>query len=114
MATLLTGLLPWHHGAQSRDDRLPETALTLAEIFAEHGYDTALVSANPNVSSVFGFRQAFGELIELYARSQPGLVGGRELVTPSDVVTRECVEWLRTAREPFFLVVLLSMRRRIV
>jgi arylsulfatase A-like enzyme len=106
MATALTGLLPWHHGAQSRDDRLPESARTLAELFAEQGYATALVTANPNVGSVFGFRQAFEEVSELYARSKPGLVGGRELVTPSDVVTRQVARWLETAREPFFVVVL--------
>jgi arylsulfatase A-like enzyme len=106
VATLLTGLLPWHHGAESRDDRLPELALTLAEIFAEQGYATALVSANPNVGRVFGFQQAFDDLSELFARSKPGLVQGRELVTPSDVVTRDAVAWLRGAQQPFFLVVL--------
>lgn len=106
MASLLTGLLPWHHGAEGRADRLPEAALTLAELFAERGYSTALISANPNVSSVFGFRQAFDELGELYARSKPGLVAGRELVTPSPVVTSEIVQWLRTAQEPFFVMAL--------
>lgn len=106
VATLLTGLLPWHHGAESRDDRLPELARTLAEVFAEQGYATALVSANPNVGRVFGFHQAFDALSELFARSKPGLVQGRELVTPSDVVTRDAVAWLRGAPRPFFLVVL--------
>lgn len=106
VATLLTGLLPWHHGAESRPDRLPEAARTVSEIFAEQGYATAIVSANPNVSRVFGFQQAFDEFGELFARKKPGLVLGRELVTPSDVVTRDAVGWLREARQPFFLVVL--------
>ncbi len=106
MATLLTGLHPWHHGAESRDDRLPETARTLAELFAEQGYSTALISSNPNVSSVFGFRQAFDELAELYARSKPGVVGATELVTPSNVVTNEVIGWLRGASKPFFVVAL--------
>lgn len=106
VATLLTGLLPWHHGAESRDDRLPEVARTLTEIFAEQGYTTALVSANPNVGRVFGFQQAFDEVSELFARSKPGLVQGRELVTPSDVVTGDAIAWLRGAPRPFFLVVL--------
>ncbi|MDG2050830.1 MAG: sulfatase [Myxococcota bacterium] len=106
MASLMTGLLPWHHATESRSDRLPETARTLAELFAEHGYSTAIVSANPNVSPVFGFEQAVGDFSALYARSEPGVVGGHELVTPSTVVSAEAIRWLEEARRPFFLLAL--------
>ena len=106
VASLLTGLLPWHHAAESRADRLPGMARTLSEYFAERGYSTAIISANPNVSEVFGFQQGVGSFRELYARSGPGLVGGHELVTPSDVVTNETIRWLQGTKPPFFILAL--------
>ena len=106
MASLMTGLLPWHHSTESRLDRLPETARTLAELFAEHGYSTAIVSANPNISPVFGFEQAVEQFSPLYARSNPGIVGGHELVTPSTVVNTEAMRWFEDVQQPFFLLAL--------
>jgi arylsulfatase A-like enzyme len=106
MASLLTGLQPWHHGTEDRDDRIPEDVPGLATWLRGQGYRTALVSSNPNVGTVFGFERGFDEVIELYARTQPGTVRGKELVTPSDVVTRAAVEWLQAGDEPFFMVVL--------
>ena len=106
MASLMTGLLPWHHSTESRSDRLPETARTLTELFAEHGYSTAIVSANPNISPVFGFEQAVEQFSPLYARSRPGIVGGHELVTPSTVVNAEAMLWLEDVQQPFFLLAL--------
>ena len=106
MGSLLTGLLPWNHGAEGRDDRLPGEVVTLAEILSQRGYATALVSSNPNVGPVFGFEQSFDEVIELYARTQPGPVRGKELIAPSDEVTREALSWLEQTQGPFFLVVL--------
>ncbi|MCH2184926.1 sulfatase-like hydrolase/transferase, partial [Myxococcota bacterium] len=106
MASLMTGLLPWHHSTESRSDRLPESARTLAELFAEHGYSTAIVSANPNISPIFGFEQAVEQFSPLYARSRPGVVGGHELVTPSTIVNAEAMHWLEDVRKPFFLLAL--------
>jgi arylsulfatase A-like enzyme len=106
MASLLTGLLPWSHGAEGRDDLLPEDVPTLATYLAERGYSSALVTSNPNVGSVFGFQRGFDEVSELYARTQPGPVRGKELVARSDEVTAEAIRWLQGAKAPFFLVVL--------
>ena len=106
VATLLTGLYPWRHRAEGRLERLPEAVTTLGEVLRAHGYATALVTSNPNVGNVFGFDQAFDRVIELYRRRDPGIVRGSELITPSDVVTAEALEWLRSAGRPFFLVVL--------
>ncbi len=106
MASLLTGLLPWRHGAQDRTDRVPADLEGLATWARAAGYSTALVSSNPNVGGVFGFERGFDEVIELYARTQPGKVRGKELVTPSDVVTQAAVDWLAKTDEPFLIVVL--------
>lgn len=106
VASLLTGLHPWHHGAESRDDRLSESIGTLTEVFGRHGYASALVTANPNAGTVFGFARHFDRTIELYKRRDSGRVRGSELVTPSDTLTREALAWLDDVEGPFLLVVL--------
>jgi arylsulfatase A-like enzyme len=106
VASILTGLAPWRHGAEGRDDALAAEVVTLAVHLERAGYDCALVSANPNVSRVFGFGRSFGSVRELFARRSTGDVRGRELITPSNVVTEEALDWIDTAGRPFCLVVL--------
>ena len=65
-ASLLTGLQPRSHGATNQDASLPEQAVTLAEVFAAHGYYTRGYSnTNPNSSSVANFDQGFLEFADL-------------------------------------------------
>jgi arylsulfatase A-like enzyme len=106
MASLLTGLLPWHHRAERRNDRLPEQVATLATHLGKRGYSCGMVTANPNVGSAFGFQRASGSLVELYKRREFGKVRGGELIAPSNVVTRKAITWLDQAPLPFCLVVL--------
>ena len=106
MASMLTGLLPWHHRTEGRAHRLPGDLATLPGLLKPHGYRCALVSANPNVGNVFGFERDFESTRELYRRRSEGRVGGKELVTPSDVVTREALVALGELSPPFCLVVL--------
>jgi len=106
MASLITGLLPWHHRTEQRSDRLPERISTLATHLQEHGYRCGMVTANPNVGSVFGFERASGSIVELYARRKFGKVGGGELIARSDTVTRKAIDWLDRSERPFCLVVL--------
>lgn len=60
VATLLTGLHPLLHGSQERSDRLWPGWLTLPEVFAQAGYATIAVVANPVVHPDFGYAQGFG------------------------------------------------------
>ncbi|MBW2229220.1 MAG: sulfatase [Deltaproteobacteria bacterium] len=106
MASILTGRHPWNHATAGRADRLPEDLTTLAAIFSERGYATALVSANPNVGSVFGFDRTFDATFELFTRSQPGVVRGAELVATSEQVGGDAIGWIEAAPRPFLLVVL--------
>jgi arylsulfatase A-like enzyme len=46
VASLFTGLLPEEHGAIDRMDVLPPQRVTLAELLAERGYDTAAFVSN--------------------------------------------------------------------
>jgi arylsulfatase A-like enzyme len=106
MTTLLTGLLPWNHRTEGRDDLLESNVITLSDRLRETGYATALITANPNVGSLFGYASAFDHVSDLYARTRPGRVRDHELITPSDEVSDEALAWLAHAPEPFLLVVL--------
>ena len=58
-ATLLTGLLPIHHGAVEGDIALPRDCPLLAESFAAAGYATGGFVATLYVSRQFGFDRGF-------------------------------------------------------
>ncbi|MCB9666043.1 MAG: sulfatase-like hydrolase/transferase [Alphaproteobacteria bacterium] len=58
-ASLFTGQAPEDHGLLGRGIALPDEATTLAERFAERGYQTALVSANPILKAPTGLHQGF-------------------------------------------------------
>lgn len=105
VASIFTGRYPENHGALTRESALPGGVETLAEMLSSHGYTTAFFSTNPNVAACFGFDQGFDDMREMYERRERGVVRGpEELITPSDRVTREAIDWIGTARRPFFLV----------
>jgi len=106
MASLLSGLYPWHHGVNDTDDHLPASIPSLAGIFSDHGYTSALVTANPNVGPLFGFEHGFDEVIELYSRSLPGKVEPHEFIAQSETVVEVALKWIEERPRPYFLVVL--------
>ena len=68
VASMFTGLYPLTHGvippnsreqAQENNTKLPETLVTLAEVFKGNGYKTFGFSPNPWISQEFGFDQGF-------------------------------------------------------
>jgi arylsulfatase A-like enzyme len=67
VASIFTGLRPEVHGANGRLDRLTDAVATLAERFADGGYDTAAVVANPNCSAEFGFARGFDTFVLMEA-----------------------------------------------
>jgi len=58
-ATLLTGLVPSKHHANSRYGPLANSQRTLAEALSLDGYRTTCYSSNPNITPTFGFMQGF-------------------------------------------------------
>jgi arylsulfatase A-like enzyme len=56
-ASILTGSYPSTHTAVDTDSRLPDAAVTLAELLGERGFATAHCAANLNASDVFGMAQ---------------------------------------------------------
>ena len=106
IASILTSTYPGVHAAEGRSDLLPETSRLLPEMLRENGYRTALITANPNIGSFFGFQQGFDDFIELYKRRDAGFVRVAELAATGDVVAQRALEWIAAAEEPFCLVVL--------
>jgi arylsulfatase A-like enzyme len=91
-ASMLSSLLPHHHQATwGGKTRLPEEALTLAEILQSAGYATAAFAGGGQMDRVFGLDQGF----DLY--DQPGqehFLG----------TAQRGLEWLdRVSDRPFFL-----------
>jgi choline-sulfatase len=93
VASILTGLRPGRHGVNHRLSVLSEQALTMAEMLAEAGYETAGFSTNAYISTGGGFAQGFDQFQFRQARSHE--------------VTDDVVRWLaaREERRPFFLYV---------
>ena len=58
-ATQFTSLYPVSHGVLRNDSALSPKAITLAEILAQHGWETAAVVGASNLDSVFGLNQGF-------------------------------------------------------
>jgi arylsulfatase A-like enzyme len=91
-ASLLTGLHPLRHQTFGRVDRLPDSAVTLAERLSAFGYDTLGLSANGWVARAFGFAQGFRRFVE-----EPV-----ERAHAVDLV-RQVQPDIARLREPFFL-----------
>lgn len=91
-ASILSSLLPHHHQATwGGKTRLPDEALTLAEILQSAGYATAAFAGGGQMDRIFGLDQGF----DLY--DQPGQEHFLGTV-------RRGVEWLdQTPERPFFL-----------
>lgn len=106
VGSILTGLYAHRHGASGRSGVLEQEVDTLADLLSREGYATAFINANPNTGAVFGFASGVEEMIELYDRREPGRVETDELIATSKEASDRALAWIRTARRPFFAVVL--------
>ncbi|MBI5499435.1 MAG: sulfatase [Deltaproteobacteria bacterium] len=68
VATLLTGLFPSSHAAQSERSVLPPEAVLISETLQQEGFATGCVIANGYVSDAFGFRRGW-DMYRNYVRS---------------------------------------------
>jgi choline-sulfatase len=101
MASVMTGLYPFAHGATGVRSAIRPEARTLAEILAAHGYATAAFVTNVNVSGAFGFARGFESFT--YLPEDPSRPSHHVL---SDVLTRDASRWLESRDgRPFFLYV---------
>ena len=83
VASLLTGHLPWMHGAQDVQDALSGAFTPLAAHLQDAGFRTGAFSANGYVSETFGFDHGFDHF---------ALMAGFD--APSGQVQAEALRWL--------------------
>lgn len=102
-ATILTGLLPKNHKTATRDSKLPEELITMAELLQVLGYYTVAVNTNGNVGEEYGFSSGFNEFIALKENVDQESIHQR-----SDVLNQKTFEFLERflqhrPRRPLFL-----------
>ena len=102
-ASLLTSLLPQHHGASiPRESRLAENAVTLAEVLAGQGYRTASFNGGIQLDAAYGLDRGFG----VYESARPHDALAPALTGPEDRLrdgVERAIRWLEETPEPFFL-----------
>lgn len=103
-ASIMTGLLPRNHRTSSRNAKLPEEVVTLAESLQKHGYYTAAFITNGSLADYFGFAQGFDKFIYFQENHSSRMVH-----TPSAEVNKQVFKFLREylaqpERKPLFLL----------
>ena len=100
VASILTGLYPDNHHANSGNEKLAEEFVTLAEIFSKQGYQSAAFVTNGNLAPEFGLDQGFDTYVHLKER-------GVKVHRPAEELHAEAIGWLgeRSKEQPFFLYV---------
>ncbi|MCC7535298.1 MAG: sulfatase [Deltaproteobacteria bacterium] len=98
VATLLSSLLPWQHGAIRTSSRVGDDITMLQEVVRRAGFQTAALVANGYVGERFGFRQGWDFWRNYVAE-------GRR--NRADSVVRDVLERLdrRDTSRPFFFYV---------
>ncbi len=97
-ATLFTGQFPHRHGILQHRNKLPGSAVTLAETLRSAGYDTAAFLANGNASGIFGLAQGFNTVRDVFR--------DRNYIGWGEDVTESFVKWLGERREKKFFAYL--------
>jgi len=113
-ASILTGQYPYTHGLRVLhglgNNRLPDSAVTLAEIFKDAGYQTAAFVSSFPAGSRFGLGQGFDTFDEEFLQ-QPvdqivdssGTVNAEQSQRRADATTDLALEWLGGGSGHFFL-----------
>lgn len=101
-ASILTGLYPHRHGVRANAGfALGADRVTLAELLASHGYETAAFVSSFVLNAKFGLNQGFAHYDDraVVAALRPGF-GERR----ADATTDAALRWLARSREaPYFL-----------
>ena len=101
VASIVTGLYPDELGIRDLDDRLPDEATTLAEVFRDHGWNTAAIVSNGYIAPWFGHAQGYQHFDkEEYTGDDDS---NSTPICTADRITDKAIDWLRTAQGPYFL-----------
>jgi arylsulfatase A-like enzyme len=106
-ASLFTGQYPSLHHTDCGSLRLPDAAVTLAEILRDAGYRTVGYTGNPWVSTTYNFDQGFDTFVETW-RNVPRVSEDTGAAQTNEQVLR-FLRWRRdspeASRQPFFLFI---------
>ncbi len=96
--TLLTSLYPLSHGVHDFSDRIPSSAVTLAEVFQDAGYATLSLSSILFTGRFTNLHQGFEQVHE------DGSLPDKESSKTARVYVDRLLPWLEAHREvPFFV-----------
>jgi len=105
--TMFTGLYPSHHGVKDYSQRLADESVTLAEVLAEHGFQTWAVINTWNIADPrFEIFQGFApENLRYVKEAHAGASGGQVILNTGEQVAAEARAFLeaRDPARPFFL-----------
>ena len=93
VGSMLTGVLPFEHGAEGDASRLAEGIVTIGEAAREAGVSTAMFSANPTTSAAFGFARGFQTFKSFYPNQE------------ASHVFDEAVTWIGAHKSERFVLV---------
>jgi arylsulfatase A-like enzyme len=106
-ASLFTGQYPSLHRTDCGSLRLPDAAVTLAEVLRAAGYRTVGYTANPWIGAGYNFNQGFDTYGETWREVRDG---GED--TGAGLTNEKVIRWLRwrlenpeARRQPFFVFV---------
>jgi len=74
--------------------RIPDGAYTLAEAFADRGYETLGLSQNPHVSETFNFDDGFDTFERLPSRGAVTLANGELVEQSSEALLTKARDWI--------------------
>jgi arylsulfatase A-like enzyme/Flp pilus assembly protein TadD len=102
---IFTGSFPVATGMHDfSGNRLPSSAVTLAEVLRDNGYTTAAFIGSAVLDSRFGLNQGFDTYFDHFDFSRLDETNLDQMERRGDVVMNETLEWLRrNPRQPFFL-----------
>lgn len=92
VGSMLTGVLPFEHGAEGDASRLADGIVTIGEAAREAGVSTAMFTANPTTSAAFGFSRGFQTFKSFFPSQEP------------THVVEEAVNWITTHKTERFVL----------
>jgi arylsulfatase A-like enzyme/tetratricopeptide (TPR) repeat protein len=103
-ATILTGMYPTYHGVRvNGSTALAASQLTLAEVLAEQGYDTAAFVGAFVLDGRWGLNQGFGRYDDTFDLGRYKHLDLGSVQRPANVVVDAALQWLEPHKSrPFF------------
>jgi len=105
--TMFTGLYPSHHGVKDYSNRLPQESTTLAEVLAQHGFQTFAVINTLNLANPsYGIFQGFAPQDVHYIKEERQAPNGARVIADTGAQVADTARELVRARDrsrPFFL-----------